>query len=232
MKTKAILLQKQDFKESSFLLKLLTNNQGIIGAIVQGVKKPTSRMQAHFELGNQLEIVLHNRSNTELFLVIDSSLIKYLDYSSLTLNQLLSIQTALEVFSQVMITAADSSDFFSLLDVYLDYIPNVNNNHLLIIWRLLLKLTELLDYPLICHKDNKFLLYPDNDFLRHYDDEFMKVVHKCLNELSCAGTLINQANILDFTSSKMTQFILDWHEYHFGKRLITNALNIYSETIC
>ena len=57
-KTNAIVLYKQPWKESSFIVSLMSEDFGVFKAIIQGARKEKSRFFAQFELGYQLEILL------------------------------------------------------------------------------------------------------------------------------------------------------------------------------
>jgi len=225
-KTKAIILHKSSFKESSYLVKLLTNDQGIISAIVQGAKRKNSKYQAHFEIGNLLEVVLLKKQTSSLYLITDSTLIKFIDPQSITFPQLIYIQSALEIYSQLIISPEDSSDHFNLLEVYIDYIPRVKNNHILIYWRFLLKLADLLGYPLTHFENNQYKFMTDSDFLLNYSHDTLLIVNKWLSHLPNASILINSDNIIDKDCLIMNSFLINWFEYHLHKKIEIKAIEL------
>ena len=216
-KTRSIVLHKALFKESSFLVKLMTEDFGIISAIAQGARKNKSRFFSHFEVGNCLEIVFLSKNNSNLYTITDSSLFHCSDIENITYKQLISIQCVLELYNQLIITEDESKDFYALLLTFLDYIPTVKSNHLLVIWRFLFRLTELLGFPI----DTSTLSpipYPLSP-------------KKWFDILPHTAKYINEANILDETCLIINKMILDWFESHLNKKLHCKAMKIYEEEL-
>lgn len=225
-KTKAIVLHKSDWKESSLLVRLLTEEIGIISAIAQGAKKNKSPYHGHFELGNSLNIVLMKKETAQIYKITDS----FVTHSSLNTNSypyLLSVQTVLEIFNQIEISEDETPSFFNLLLTFLDYIPTIKNNHLLIIWRLFIRLTDLLGFPLICKLNGKFELQDKNEFFKLYDDNFQKTIQGWLDILPIAGKLVNNANILNESCFFMNKLFLDYFNLHLNKKFHHKALDLF-----
>ncbi|MCL2062748.1 MAG: DNA repair protein RecO [Candidatus Cloacimonetes bacterium] len=259
-KSRAIVLHKEPFKESSYIVKLMTDTSGVISAIVQGARRSKSPFFSQYELGNCLEVVLLKKNSSNLYLISDSSLLKYLDITKQTFAQILSIQCVLEIFLQLTISEEESDEFFNLLLTFLEYIPSVRYNHLLIIWRFLVRLTEMLGFPIMYQLEGKYILYESvrtevlNETLnhhppynnRHYSHrEHNRNIHiqniernpleinieKWVNILSTAGKYIKGPDILDESCLQINKLLFDWFSKHLNKKIHCNSLNLYEEDI-
>jgi hypothetical protein len=242
MKCDAIVLHKAQWKESSFLVTLMTDKMGIIKAIVQGARKEKSPFFSLFELGNHLEIVLSDRPTASLYKLTDSTLhsshlslrghsLPDLRSNPLTYPQLLSLQIALEMYAQLVITEAEAEEFFKLLLSFIEYLPSVKSNHLLVNWRFLIRLSDFLGFPIVFWEGNKYEFSDKEEVFKTYDEDFLRTIRRWLEILPNAGRYINEANILDSSCCLMNKFIFDWYNTHLNKRLHKNALEMYLDFI-
>ena len=222
VKTGAIILQKVSWKESSYIATLMTDKFGIIKAIVQGAKKPKSKFFSHFEIGNILELVLIKKDTT-LSKITDSTLLSSYQQNDITLTyeQLLSLQITLETYSQLYITEDEADLFFDLLASFIDYLPSVKANHLLVNWRLMIRLSEYLGFPMVFIKNNKYEL-ADPTEIKNID-----IVQKWLGILPNTGELIKHENILDLSIHEMNMFVFEWFARHLQKKMKMNAVLLY-----
>ena len=228
-KTRAIVLHKALFKESSFLVKLMTDDSGVVSALVQGARKNKSPFFSHFELGNCLEIVLLKKHTSDLSKITDSSVIKCSDISNYSYAQSLSIHSVLELFSQLIISDEESEVFFSLLLTFLDYIPTVKNNHLLIIWRFLIRLTELLGFPFVYQIDGKYKFFEGVEI--GYTVPSLQTPQDWLDLLPSAAKYIHEPNILNKSCLLMNKLLLGWFDTHLQNKLHSKALTMYEEYV-
>ena len=230
IKTKAIVLDKITWKESSYIATLMTDKLGIIKAIVQGAKKPKSKFFAHFELGNILEIIIIKKETTNLSKIIDSCLIDSREQVNNSYEHLLSLQITLEVYAQLYITEDEADIFFDLLYSFINFLPLAKANHLLINWRLLIKLTEYLGFPIVYYINNKYE-FADPVEIKKNSPETLNNIHKWLQILPNTSQYIKQENILDKSARDMNLFILDWFTIHLHKKLKMNAVSFYEDYI-
>ena len=239
IKTKIIILHKAYWKESSFLIKALSLDIGVIDCIAQGGRKPKSPYFSHFELGNSLEVVLYKRESAGLYKVTDSTIIRC--FRSQSYEQLLSAQVGLETIGQLIITDDEAEQVFTLLNNYLEYVPNVKSNHHLVIWRMLIKLFYLLGFPIVQSYNGKYRLVDNECFNNSYhagpmspspvNKDFMENIEKCLAILPITSTYIDKPMILKDCYTSMNKLLFDWIESHIDKKLHRNALDIFSKVL-
>ena len=210
LKTRAIVLQKTPFKETSYIVKFMTESHGVISAIVQGARKNNSKYLSHFELANCLEII-YIKKKTDLHLITDSSILIFNEQSNHSYFQLLSIQTVLEIYTQLIISDADSHELFLLLIKYLEYIQQVKSNHLLIIWRFLIRLLKMLGFE-----------------IEQTDTE---IINNWLAIIKNASKYIQSDNILNKSCILMNQFILNSFSRNLHINIYSKTLKIYEESL-
>jgi hypothetical protein len=221
IKTKVIVLHKAHWKESSLLVKVLSVDNGVVDCIVQGARKPKSAYFSHFEMGNCLEVVLHKRETANLYKVTDSSLVRSAETHSYM--QLLSVQVGLETFGQLVVSDEEAEDVFALLYNYLDYMPAVKSNHHLVIWRMLIRLVDILGFPVVYVRDGEYRLVENEGFAGDIND--------CLAVLPYVSNYIDKPAVLYESLSAMNRFLFDWLSEHLHKKIKRNALDMYEEMV-
>ena len=231
--TRSIVLCRIPFKENSFLVKLLTDNLGIISVIVQGARKTVSPFFSQFEIGNCLAVHIIKTRTSDLSILKDSVIIKCSDFSKCSYLQLLALQSATEIFSQIEIPEYESEIFYDLLLTYLDFLPSVKSNHLLIIWRFLLRLTELLGFPLAQKKDGRYIFYENYDALSNatIDGIERQIIDNWFNILPVAGKYIDAPNILNSSCILINKMIINWFATNLNKRINFKTLEMYEEYV-
>ena len=226
-KTQAIVLYKQLWKESSFFVHLLTHDLGVIQAIVQGARKQKSQFNAHFEIGNLLEIIIAKSQNATIYKITSSSVISQLDIIGKPYTLLLSIQAALELYKQLVFSAEESQKFFNLLITFLEYIQTVKNNHLLVIWRFFKRLTDELGFPIVTWDGVQYKINDRDVYLNKYDLNFLETVDSWLILLPSTSKLINEFNIINPSCSVFNTFIFEWFELHLNKKITHKAMKLF-----
>ena len=229
IRDKGIVINKSNWKESSFLVSFFCQNHGNITAIVQGAKKPKSPYFAHYEKGNILEVIFTKKPTASLYKLTASTVLESYDSIPKSYTQLLAIDTILEIYTQLMFSEDESSLFFELLRVYLDYIVKVSQNHLLVIWRFLVRLTEEMGFPIVVISDNSYQICDKTGFLARYDIDFIQTVESWLRILPATSRIINTENILNPTCKVMNTFFFDWFESHLNKKIYHKALKLYED---
>ena len=71
-KTAGIVLKKQNFGEADRILRIFTQELGVVSALAKGVKKTNSRKAGSLELFSEANFRLHRKSG-ELFLITDAA---------------------------------------------------------------------------------------------------------------------------------------------------------------
>jgi hypothetical protein len=240
IKTKVIVLHKTHWKESSLLVKVLSVDVGVLDCIVQGARKPKSAYFSHFEMGNCLEVVLQKRGTANLYKVTDSSLVRSSETQSYL--QLLSVQVGLETFGQLVVSDEESEDVFALLYNYLDYMPAVKSNHHLVIWRMLIRLVDILGFPVVYMKDGEYRLVENggncNKYVIGYDSTTPdptnlggSYLSECLAILPNVSRYVDKPVVLRESLRAMDRFLYEWLSVHLHKKIKRNALDMYEEMV-
>ncbi len=141
----AFIIKKTDFKESSFVLELLTPDLGKIKAVAKGAKKQKNPLFGIIDYLNELETVLYKSG--DWYILKSATLQKaYLHNVSYQISKFYF--SAIEILNQIIIHKDDTENIFKLLKEYLIYLPTVKRNHIFVFWRFLLKLYDLIGIKL------------------------------------------------------------------------------------
>jgi DNA repair protein RecO len=230
-KTSAIVLSKTLWKESSFLVCFLSAELGVITVIVQGARKSKSPFFSHYEIGNQLEIIVTKKSTTSLYKLTSSTIIgNYHNYPK-TYNQLLSIEVVLEIYRQLIFTDDEAPSFYQLLISFLEYIKKAKNNHLYVIWRLLIRLTSELGFPIVDFDGESYMLNDIKSYGQHWCDSSATIVQHQLDKLPYTSQIIEMENITDKSAILVNEFFYNWFEKNLHIKFSRRAIKLYEETL-
>lgn len=247
LKTKAVVIHKSLWKESSLILKLLTQDNGLISVIAQGARKNKSPFFAQFESGQCVNLVLRKSVSAQMYKVIDSN-IDVNVVSNLSYSKLLSVQIMLEIFYQLEISSDESRNFYDLLVSFIDYVSKVEYNHILVVWRCMIRLYDMLGFPFelkncsscgVKHKSSSvYLLY----------SEYMLVCDRCIEGLDAntytrlsesvfywisqlpeTSRHVKSSNVIDGTIIEMNQLLKEFLNFHIHKKFHFKALELYEE---
>ncbi len=248
IKTKAIVLSKTHWKESSLLLNILTEGYGILNVLAQGARKPKSSMFARFESGHCLELILKKSVSAQMYKVTDSTL-DISSIGSLSYPQLLSVQSVLEIVNQLHISTEESKVFYDLICSFLLYIKKIKHNHIFVVWRCLLRLIEILGFPVdimscsACSgaiQKERYLILSEYALTcavcaEKYDENQRIILsqdtNKWLNLIPKAAALCKQNTILDLSIKKVNLFIINYLNFHLHKKFHHKALELYEEYV-
>lgn len=157
LKISGVILRKTNFRESSIIFELLSPAYGKMSFIAKGVRKSKSKLLGIFEPLNIINIEAISSANSELLVVksadfVDSKLPKnnYENY--------IAVSVAVEFLLNIHLDEHEYEPFYHLLISFLDYLPKVRSNQIVILWRFILRAYKLLgiDFNLkdcaICEK--------------------------------------------------------------------------------
>jgi len=230
-KSLCIILHKSLWKESSLIVSCMTNYSGVVRLIAQGARKPKSAFFGHIEIGNTLEVCYTKSPFASMYRLSSCSVVSDLTHLHKNYVCLLAIEAILEIYNQLIFTEDESQRFFQLLQSYLDYLPQIKSNHLLVIWRFLFRLTAEMGFPIIDLDGGKYTISNKADCLHKYDIGLLDLVERWLELLPTTATLIKQENILDTTCATVNKFIFENLEHHLNKRIAHNAILQYEQEI-
>jgi len=229
--TKVFVLHKQNWKESSYIVHLLGENIGLFKGIVQGARKEKSPFFSHLELGNFLEVVILKKHTGDLFLVVSSTILNILDIMPRSYPHLIASHVALEIYHQLTIAEPEAPEYFVLLQRYLEYLPSVTNNHLLIIWRFIFKLFTLLGFPLVQIKNNRYEFLDKPEIVKIFSSKELTIIEEWLKKTQMAGNYITFANILTDTCFLVNKLIQVWFSLNLHQTIHCKSLSLYEELL-
>ena len=169
LKTRCFVLRKQDYKETSLIVDVLSFEYGKITIMAKGVRKENGHWAGILDILNELDLILYKNPESQWYIFISGLLVdahlldKPLEISSV-------MQAAAELYRQIDISQPEHSIFFDLIKSFLDFVVTVKTNHILIFWRFLLRFLNIhgidldLKHCVICNKDKEFTgFYPQKN---------------------------------------------------------------------
>jgi DNA repair protein RecO (recombination protein O) len=120
-KQASIVLHKYPYGESSFILKVLTEDFGLVSLIAKGAKKPKSPFYGQFDAPHLLELVYYDKAGRQLHTLGETSLIKSRSHYQ---NELMHSALTLvlrEIILKSIHEGEGAHEIFELLDVSLSW---------------------------------------------------------------------------------------------------------------
>lgn len=243
LKIIGLVLRKTDFRETSLILDVLTEELGKIAVIAKGVKSAKSDLQGSLEFLNEVELDLYSKPQSDWYQVRSANIIKSHLYE-IDFKQSLLMQAAAEIIRQLQIPHEDQESIFLLTSNYLNYIPKVKENGIAIFWRFLLRLNKILGIELNLHncvickkKKHNFSAFsiqfhglicsdcfrPSFAIAWSHPEEISHIFHN----ISQIGNLLGELKISELTIKHINKLFLDHYEEHFNKSFHLKSLEIY-----
>jgi len=119
IKTQAFVLKKYNFRETSLIVHLYTNQCGKLKGICKGVRQLKSRQSSHFELPTLLDVEVYDKPSRELQLISETSIVNYFPGIKNHLEIYLRAVYALELVDNFTQIHMRSEVLFKLLHAYL-----------------------------------------------------------------------------------------------------------------
>lgn len=144
--TCGIILNVTDFTDTSLILEVFSKDLGCISVIAKGAKREKRQDTGFYNLMHLLEWTLI-KQQSEMYLLKSSNLSENL---ALTEHwETFSLQCAgIELYRSIMVTHEEAPDFYELLYSYLTFLPQVPKNGILIFWRFLLRVYQMMGIEL------------------------------------------------------------------------------------
>ncbi|MEA1971741.1 MAG: DNA repair protein RecO [Candidatus Cloacimonadota bacterium] len=236
-----IILKKTKFRESSIIFELLSPATGKISFIAKGVRKAKSKSNGIYELFNIVAIEGYSSPNSSLVIsksatVIESKLPKN------SYDSFVAASIAIEFIQNIEFLESENKQFYTLLISFFDYLPKVKKNHILIIWRFLLKAYTLLGINLnishctICDKkleEINFFSHKNHGFVCKnclnllIKNEFIKIpknLAEIIIKLDRIGNYIDDIEVSDASKKQFNSILLQYFDNHFGTNLHLKSL--------
>lgn len=123
--TKGIIIRIKDYKDSAYLLDVLTDRYGLISFVARGARKPNAKL--HFFVSALYEFSFDYKENKTIFTLINAKELEiYIKYDNAILNAFASIFYEILYRSKEI---CDNKTFNNLLF----FLQNINNDNYLLI---------------------------------------------------------------------------------------------------
>lgn len=140
--TRALILRKTPFKDSSLILECFTEKAGKISVIAKGIRRENNQDSGMIELLNNLEMRLTGKPESPWYILKSVNLIKcYFQETDLNTNILR--QSALEIYRQLEIPREEAFDLYDLTIRYFDSLTAIPRNGIAVFWRFLLRILRI-----------------------------------------------------------------------------------------
>ncbi|OQX72059.1 MAG: DNA repair protein RecO [Candidatus Cloacimonas sp. 4484_275] len=235
IKTRGIILRRIPFKETSFILEMLSEDFGKISVIAKGIRKEKNANYGIIDILNELEVVLYKNPSSEWYIFKSGTLVKAYLYET-EFTKSLYMQAAAEFLLQIIIPEEDAHKLFRLIKDYFDFLGKVIGNEAIVFWRFLLRALVILGIEInmrncvICEKRENFPVayFPqksgficENCFRPHLKEEVIeldKKVSKIIRNIYNSNKLLNDLLLSAETVSQINSIFLIHLSEHFHKK--------------
>ena len=167
IKTRAIVLHRFAYSDSSFIVKALTEECGVVSFIIKGAKRKESPFKGALDPLALSEVVFRQNPNTELQFIKEASII---DWHGELRNSLMNLAVA-QVMAEIVLRYAPPAtpipEEFALLEQALKEFNSPTTSADSVFSRWLLDISDLWGYHLelgVCSRCEKVLTEPAADF--------------------------------------------------------------------
>ena len=116
IKTRAIVLHRFAYSDSSFIVKALTEECGVVSFIVKGAKRKESPFKGALDPLTLSEVVFRQNPSTELQFIKEASIINWRETLRASLMELAVAQVMAEIVLRYAPQGVPLPDEFALLD--------------------------------------------------------------------------------------------------------------------
>jgi DNA repair protein RecO len=241
-KTNCYLLKKQPYSETSILMQVFSDTQGMISVLAKGMRKGKEHNDYLLNVLNEYEFVLSASSPSGIHNLAEMALLE--EYpTDLALDTWFAAQAGAEILTKLMLPDEEIPLFYRALKQYLDYLKTVAVNPLAIFWRYLLYLDKLLGVPvnlLSCSSCHQVMGKPAG----YSADTGQLLCGKCTTTLHGAfilepeasnviallpiiGNYLNDLFITPETARQINRFLLHYLTSQFHKNINLNSLQFF-----
>lgn len=239
---KGIILKKQKYSETSLILDVFSEENGLITVIAKGVRKKNSKTIGLLETLNELEFTLYKNPGSEWHIFKDGEIITfYLKDVTFEINVLM--QAAAEIYRQLILDLNDYKILYELITQYLEFIRSIPKNGIVIFWRFLLRLFKIIGIELIiktCIECNKlehfYAYYPQkhgficrNCFRPLHEKNVIRLTQQSaylLANFMHMGKMLDDLELEKTTIQQMNRIFLLHLSEHFHKRFYLKTVEM------
>lgn len=246
IKTNCYLIKKQPYSESSVLMQVFSDCEGMTSVLAKGLRKSKQHQDFLLNVLNEYEFVLSAASNSGIHVLTEMSLVS--EYpTDLPLETWSAAQAGAEILTKLILPEDEIPLFYKALKQYLDYLKSVSANPLAIFWRYLLHLYKLLGIPVnlnqcsICHAEmtkplgysadtgqllcSKCFSAQEEAFLLQPEESNILML------LPVIGNYLNDLTILPENNKRLNHFFLNYISQQFHKNIRLNSLQIFEKDV-
>jgi len=121
-KTKAIVLETKDYRETSYLLKLFTFDFGKINAQAKGARRKIGKFGTNFLLMSYNEIVFYENNVSDLHIISQADMLQHFGNIGGCLEKFTYAAYFLELVNTVMLVGEKNKEIFVLLLQFLNFL--------------------------------------------------------------------------------------------------------------
>jgi DNA repair protein RecO len=236
MKTRGIILTIIPYSESSLICKLLSSELGQISLIAKGIRKKEEPLLRLWEY----ELNLLEPKEEGLYLLKEAR--ELTDYSTYPeVATWAAADSGAELLSQIIIPQPEAAVYYKLLTDYLSYLQKVDKNAVLILWRLFLRVFQLLGIGLeldlcsICHQRAPILAHTGTGELicgackSRSSKQFSPLASEIIRLLPEIANHIQRLDLNRWVVGEINGFLLDYFYAHHKQTLKLKSLSVLSQ---
>lgn len=239
IKTKAVVLTKKNYSDSSLIVSLYTLEYGKISAIVKGARSNKSKLGKIIDPINIIEIILYNKPGRELQLITQADLILGVGKALENMNKVRYLFSAIELIDKIIHDTEKNEKLFNALVKFIEVQSTSNKNELMFLRFIYFIISEIgYQLPdLVCEACDS-ILKNEKDFYFNFNTGFVcdncsktnltsfKFNKEQLNIFVCLRNR-NYNNIDESQIKQMILFIEKYLSYHITEFNGLNSLKMF-----
>lgn len=228
VKTRAIVLRKIDYGDSSRIAQFFTENFGKISAIIKGVRTGKSKSGLIIDIFNNVEILLYKKGTREVQLVSEVELIKHYSNINEDLDRMSFANGIVELLSNLTVENENNHKLYLGSAKALELINNLNKSPRLVFAKFLFFFIKEIGYELeinkcsICGKNlsnemNASLNYDSGVICRECSQDRLiqaELNKELFNLLFCLSDKKNDIKYDDKLLDKLIKIFENYLRYH------------------
>lgn len=154
IKTKAVVIGKTNYSDSSLVVTLFTEHNGKVSAIVKGARSPKSKLALIIDTLNLIEVIFYRKESRELQIVSSADLISHFPNIKNDLESTKYAFAVLEVLRNLTIENESNERLFKGLVRILEHFENKKELPSVLFARFFMFLISETGYEIILEKCN------------------------------------------------------------------------------
>lgn len=231
VKTRAIVLRKIDYGDSSRIAQFFTENYGKISAIIKGVRTGKSKSGLIIDIFNNVEILLYKKGTREVQIVSEVELIKHYSNINEDLDRMSFASGIVELLSNLTVENENNHKLYLGSAKALDLINNLNKSPRLVFAKFLFFFIKEIGYELeinkcsICGKNlskemNASINYDSGVICRECSQDRLiqaELNKELFNLLFCLSDKKNDIKYDDKLLDKLIKIFENYLRYHINE---------------